>query len=103
MRHTREQKRAKLLTAAEAMIEEYLDWEEQASKPNLTEIEDVVLKLRQRLSQHMAEVAIEDQDARQPVVAPECARCGQPMRYRGQKGIDGECRLGTLDVERGHY
>jgi hypothetical protein len=30
MRHTREQKRAELLKAAEAMIDEFLDWEERA-------------------------------------------------------------------------
>ena len=35
MRYTREQKRAELLKAAEAMIDEFLDWEEQAAKPNL--------------------------------------------------------------------
>ena len=31
MKHTREQKRAKLLAAAQAVIEEILDWEEQAA------------------------------------------------------------------------
>ncbi len=36
MKHTREQKRAQLLAAAQAVIEEFLDWEEQANQPNLT-------------------------------------------------------------------
>ena len=36
MKHTREQKRAKLLAAAQAVIEGFLDWEEQAAQPNLT-------------------------------------------------------------------
>ena len=31
MKYTREQKRAELLKAAEAMIEELLDWEERTS------------------------------------------------------------------------
>ena len=46
MKHTREQKRAKLLAAAQAVIEGFLDWEEQAAQPNLTAIEDEVLRLR---------------------------------------------------------
>ena len=34
MKHTREQKRAALLAQAQALIEEFLDWEEQAERPN---------------------------------------------------------------------
>ena len=49
MRDTREQKRAALLAQAEALIEEFLDWEEQAERPNLTQIEDVALELRGRV------------------------------------------------------
>ena len=103
MRHTRKQKEEKLLAEARAVIEEFLDWEEQADKPNLTQIEDVVLRLRERLSERMAEVAIADQDAKQPVQAPTCSTCGEPMRYKGQKGTDVETRVGRLDVDRGHY
>ena len=43
MKHTREQKRAKLLAAAQAVIEEFLDWEEQVIQPKLTDIEAEVL------------------------------------------------------------
>ncbi len=46
MRFSREQKRVELLKAAEAMIEEFLDWEEQTEKPNLSQIEAEVLKVR---------------------------------------------------------
>lgn len=69
MKHTREQKRAKLLAEAQAVIEEFLDWEEQAAQPKLTEIEDEVLALRERFGQRLAEVALADQDAKQPVAA----------------------------------
>lgn len=103
MRHTRAQKRAELLAAAEAAIEEFLDWEEKASKPTLSEMEDVVLKLRPVLSRRMLEVAMEDQDATQLVETPACPSCGEAMRYKGQKGIAVESRLGTIAVERGHY
>jgi uncharacterized protein with PIN domain len=103
MKHTREQKRAKLLAAAQAVIEELLDWEEQVDKPKLTAIEAEVLALRERFGQRMAEVVIADQDAKQPVVAAKCPSCGQPMRYKGQKGLEVESQVGLLGVDRGHY
>lgn len=103
MRHTREQKRAELVKAAEAMIEEFLDWEEQANKPNLAQIEDEVLRLRRQLGQQMAAVAIADQDAVQPVEAPLCPKCGERMRYKGQKGQTVESRVGALALRRGYY
>ena len=43
MKHTREQKRAALLAQVQALIEEFLDWEEQAERPNLTQIEELDL------------------------------------------------------------
>jgi hypothetical protein len=103
MKHTREQKSAKLLAGAQALIEEFLDWEEQADKPKLTDIEGEVLELRERFGQRLAEVVIADQDAKQPVAAAECPSCGQPMRYKGQKGLEVESQVGLLSVDRGHY
>ncbi len=103
MKRTREQKREELLQAAEAMIEELLDWEERATRPNLTQIENRVSRLRQRLGQRMAEVVIADQDAAQPVEAPLCPGCGERMRYKGQKRKNVETRLGTLAIQRGYY
>ncbi len=103
MRYTREQKRAELVKAAEAMIDEFLDWEEQAQKPNLSQIEAAVLKVRRQISERMAVVAIEDQDAARPVEAPLCPHCGKRMRYKGQKGRTVESLAGTLRFERAHY
>lgn len=103
MKHTRKQKEDKLLAEARSLIGEFLDWEEKADQPNLTQIEDIVLRLRERLGQRMAEVAIADQEAKQPVEAPKCGTCGEPMRYKGQKGTDVGSRVGELDIDRGHY
>jgi hypothetical protein len=103
MKHTRKQKEERLLAEARAVIAEFLNWEEQADKPNLTQIEDEVLRLRERLGQRMAEVAIADQDAKQPVEAPKCPQCGETMRYKGQKGTEVVTRIGELDIDRGHY
>jgi hypothetical protein len=103
MRSTREQKRAELLEAAEAMIDEFLDWEEQAPEPDLSQIEAAVLKVRRQISERMAVVAIEDQDAARPVEAPLCPQCGQPMRYKGQKARTVESLAGTLRFKRAYY
>lgn len=103
MRHSREQKRAELLKAAEAMIDEYLDWEEHAAQPSLREIEAAVLQVRRQLSERLAVVAMEDQDAAQPVEAPLCPDCGAQMRYKGRKKRSVESLVGTLRFQRAAY
>jgi hypothetical protein len=103
MTMTRSQKKAKLQAAAEALIEELLDWDEQNEKPNLTQIEDEVLELRRRFGQAMALTLVAGQEVRQPVEAPVCETCGQPMRYKGVKQKDVESRIGGLEVERSYY
>lgn len=103
MKHTREQKRTALLAQAQALIEEFLDWEEQAARPNLTQIEDVALDLRARFGQALAATALADQEATQPVVTPACASCGAELRYKGQKALAAESRLGLLAFVRGYY
>jgi hypothetical protein len=103
MKTTRTQKEERLQAEAQAVIEEFLNWEEQAERPNLTQLEDVILRLRERLGVRMAEVAIADQEAQQPVAGPKCAACGAVMRYKGQKGAAVESRIGGLALERGYY
>lgn len=103
MKQTRAQKKAKLQAAAEALIEQLLDWEEKNTRPNMTAIEDEVLRLRQQFGEEMAEIVIEGQENRQPVENPVCATCGKPMRYKGQKRKAVESRLGGLEIERGYY
>jgi hypothetical protein len=80
-----------------------LEWEQGAGAPNLTEMEDEVLKLRQRLGQRMLGALIADQDARQPAQGLRCEQCGRSMRYKGQKETEIQTRLGGLAVERGYY
>jgi hypothetical protein len=103
MKRSRAQKKAALLTEAEALIESLLDWDEQTNKPNLRQIEDEVLVLRRQFGQQLAQAVIADQEVKQPAVAPKCPQCGQEMSYKGQKGANIETRLGPLAVERGYY
>jgi hypothetical protein len=103
MKLTRAQKKAKLQAAAEALIEELLAWDEQNQAPNMTQIEDEVLKLRQQFGQEMAGVVLEGQVAREPAENPLCLQCGKPLRYKGRKGKQVESRLGGMKVKRGAY
>ena len=96
-------KRARLLAKATQAIDEYLEWEEQNPKPDLTQIEDIALKLRKEFGQEIAQVAIENQAERTPAPGPRCAKCGAEMRYKGKKRTRVESRTGNLDVERGYY
>jgi len=103
MKATRAEKRAALLAQVEVLIEAFLDWEEKAERPNLTEIETMGLQLREQFGRVLAERALEDQEARQPAETPVCPSCGRKLRYKGQKELDVESRLGLLEVERGYY
>jgi len=96
-------KRARLLAKATKVIDEYLDREEKNAKPDLTQIEEIALKLRKEIGQEIAQVAIESQTARAVVPGPKCARCGKEMRYKGKKKSRVESRTGGLEVERGYY
>lgn len=103
MKESKEQKRARLLARAAQAIDEYLEWEEKHPEPDLTEIEDIALKLRKEFGQEIAQVAIENQASRTPAPGPKCAECGKEMRYKGKKRTGVESRTGKLDVERGYY
>lgn len=88
---------------AESIIDDLLRWEEEIEKPNLSQIEEVVLELRERLSQKMAETVIEGQEAVRPVPGPACSECGQEMRYKGLKRKRVSSWVGRLELERAYY
>jgi uncharacterized protein with PIN domain len=88
---------------AESLIDELLDWTDSTPQPNLTQIEEVVLELRKRFSEEMAQEVIEAQEAKQPVVGPPCPECEQEMRYKGQKSVAPQTWVGEVEMERGYY
>lgn len=100
---SKEAKRARLQAKAAQAIDEYLEWEEQHPKPDLTQIEEIALKLRKEFGQEIAQVAIENQAERTPAPGPRCAKCGEEMRYKGKKRSRVESRTGELKIERGYY
>ena len=103
MKLSREEQRSRLEARAGQVIDEYFAWEEQHPEADLTEIEDVILKLRKELGKEMAQMLLEEREARVVVPGPKCPSCGEEMRYKGQKGNRVESRVGELELERGHY
>jgi hypothetical protein len=103
MKRSRQQKKADLMGKAEQLIDQLLDWDTQTERPNLTQIEDIVLELRKELGQEMAETLLEGQTERTPVPGPACPKCGKEMHYKGQRKKRVESRAGGLEVKRGYY
>jgi transcription initiation factor IIE alpha subunit len=103
MKLTREQKKAKLMARLEKSVEELLDWEEQTEKPNLTQIEDIVLKLRKQVGEEMADEILTELGGQTPVPGPACPECEKEMRYKGRHAKHLESRAGDMEYERGYY
>lgn len=103
MERERREKQAAMMTVAKELIDELLDWDEQAEAPSLTQIEEVILKLRKQFGQELAQVVLEGQEARKPVPGPKCEKCQDEMHYKGMKELGVKSWLGSLELERGHY
>jgi len=103
MRQSRAELKATLQVEADQAIDELLDWADEHAAPTLTEIEHIILKLRQRLSAQMARAIVQAQDAMRPVPGPRCCTCGREMHYKDLKDNTVESRVGSLPLERGYY
>ncbi len=102
-RLSRAEQKARLLAEAEQLIEEALDWTETTERPNLTQIETLVLELRRQFGKALAENMIAAQATAQPVEAPRCPQCGQAMQSKGDKDKTVVSQVGDLRLERTHY
>ncbi len=103
MRESQEGRKESLLHEAEMIIDELLSWEEGHQRPTLSELEQVILQLREKLGQRMVEIVLQGQEANRPVPGPLCPCCGREMHYKGQKGKRIGTLLGEVKVERGYY
>ena len=100
---SRAEKKAVLMQRAEALIEQMLEWTDTTTQPNLTQIEDMALDLRQQFGQALSESAIASQENVAPLQLPACPQCGKPMRPKDQKTKRVVARVGTLKLERSYF
>jgi len=103
MERTKQEQKETLLREAEAIIDELLAWEEAHTQPTLSEMEDVILQLRQKLGRRMAELALQAHTARRPAPGPICPCCGAEMQYKGEKAKRIDTLLGEVELERAYY
>jgi NAD-dependent SIR2 family protein deacetylase len=100
---TRAEKKAALMQRVERLIDQLLDWEEATPQPNLTQIEDQALTLRQCFGQALAESVIAGQANVEPLHLPTCPQCGKTLRPKGTKRKTVLARVGELGLERSHF
>jgi hypothetical protein len=100
---SRAEQKAQLLAEAEKLIEHALDWTDTTERPDLSQIESIVLQLRRQFGQALAENMIAAQAATQPVEAPPCSQCGKRMQSKGRKRKTVVSQVGELHLDRTHY
>ena len=103
MKESRANRKARMMEKAEKLIEAALDWAEKTDKPNLTQIEDSALRVRQEIGQMIAQEMIDAQEAKRPVPGPACPSCGREMRYKDLKEVNPLTWVGKVKIERGYY
>ena len=103
MKKSREELKAEFIAEAEELFDEMMEWEEQTEKPNLTQIEGIVLELRKRFGERMAQKMIMRQEERQPAERVPCPECGGEMENKGMKDHQVETQIGNLKIDRDYY
>lgn len=103
MKTNSEKLKAEFLAEAEALFDQLMTWDEQTMEPDLTQIEEIVLQLRQRLGVQMVQAVIARQEKRQPAERMGCPECHGELEPKGQKGNRVESRVGNLQLERHYY
>jgi len=103
MKRSQEKLKAEFMTEAEAMFDELMKWEDETAEPDLTQIEDIVLKLRKRFGEQMAQTVIGRQEKRQPAEQVKCPECEGEMVTKGEKSNQVETRVGGIQIERSYF
>jgi len=103
MKKSREKLKAEFIAEAEELFDELMEWEENNEKPNLTQIEEIILEVRKRFGERMAQKIIMRQEERQPAERVHCLQCGGEMASKGLKDNQVETRIGNIKIERGYY
>ena len=103
MKKNQEKLKAEFLAEAEVVFDQLMVWDEYTSQPDMTQIEEIVLQLRERLGKQMAQAVIARQDSRQPVEKMSCPQCEGELEPKGEKENRVETLVGSLRIGRDHH
>ncbi|MBT7323836.1 MAG: hypothetical protein HN855_01605 [Anaerolineae bacterium] len=103
MKRSRERLKVEFLEEAEELFDELMAWDENTPEPNLTQIEDIILALRKRMGERMAQAVINRQEMRRPSEKIHCPECEKEVDSKGPKGSQVETRVGGMQIERSYY
>ncbi len=103
MKRTRAQIKAELMKRFESELDQLLEWQEKANRPNLTQFENQIMATRKEMSIEMMRAMLQGEQAGTPVEAPVCPKCGKTMENKGKRPQVIETRMGTIQVERNYY
>jgi uncharacterized protein with PIN domain len=103
MKKSRDQLKVAFLSEAEELFDELMAWDERTDRPNLTQIEEIVLALRKRFGERIAQQVLLRQEERQPAERVACPQCGKAMATKGLKANQVATRVGSLKLKRGYY
>jgi hypothetical protein len=94
-------------TARAEVIAEILSevrvWKKKHPQASFNEMEEEVLRARQRFGEQMMEELLEGREEARPVPGPKCAECGREMHYKGEKKRRVVSSIGETEVKRGYY
>lgn len=103
MKTSQDKLKAEFLAEAEALFDQLMAWDEQTAEPDLTQIEEMVLQLRQRLGEQLTQAVVARQEKRQPAEKMICPQCQGEAEPKGQKRHRVESRVGSVQLERSYY
>ena len=94
--------KAAVMAKVEAAIDQGLKAGGQAGKLTIDDIEDIVIQVRDELSEELTSLWV--QPGSEPAVpGPLCSACGKEMHYKGQKRRYIRTRTGEVQLERAYY
>jgi hypothetical protein len=102
MHKTRKQVKEAMMRAMEAEVDALMEWLDATPTPNLTEIEEQVIRLREVVSAKTTAAVLEGQVACDPLEA-HCPGCGGVAIPKGLKKLGIQSSCAALDVDRSYW
>jgi len=99
----RVERQAAVETIAVEIAAEVTAWSKAHPQAKWDEMEETVLKARQRFGERLLQTLVAEREETRPVPGPRCPQCGKEMHYKGQKTRQVVSSLGETPIVRGYY